>query len=73
MHKPAPAVEQYSLTLKRTPKRAVTLLGLARALAMKNDTDGATKTYKELAAIWVDADADLLPVHEVRDYVAAHP
>jgi tetratricopeptide (TPR) repeat protein len=41
-------------------------LGLARALAMSNDTDKARKTYEEFLALWSGADADLQPLKEAR-------
>ncbi len=73
INKPVQAAEQYTATLKRTPKRAVALLGLARARTMQKDAAGATQAYKELAAIWANADATIPAVREVRAYVAAHP
>jgi tetratricopeptide (TPR) repeat protein len=73
INKPAQAAEQFSATLKQTPKRAVTLLGLARARAMQKDVTGAAQAYKELAVIWANADAAIPAVLEVRAYVAAHP
>jgi tetratricopeptide (TPR) repeat protein len=73
INKPVQAAEQFSATLKRTPKRAVALLGLARARVMQKDTPGAIQAYKELGAIWTNADATIPAVREVRAYVAAHP
>jgi hypothetical protein len=66
LNKPAQATEQFSISLKRMPKRALSLLGLARARAAQNDTAGASKAYRELAQIWANADPDLPAVQEVR-------
>jgi hypothetical protein len=66
LNKPALAAEQFSISLKRMPKRALSLLGLARARAAQNDALGAAKAYHELAQIWANADPDLPAVQEVR-------
>jgi len=71
LNKPAQAAEQFSIALKRMPKRALSLLGLARARAAQKDTAGAAKTYAELAHIWANADPDLPEVQEVRSKLAA--
>jgi tetratricopeptide (TPR) repeat protein len=69
LNKPAQAAEQFQIALKHTPKRALSLLGLARALAAMKDNVGADKTYHELAQIWANADPDLPAVQEVRNKV----
>jgi hypothetical protein len=66
LNKPAQAAEQFNLELKRMPKRALSLLGLARARAAQKDTAGAAKTYRELAQIWATADSDIPAVQEIR-------
>jgi hypothetical protein len=66
LNKPAQAAEQFSIELKRTPKRALSILGLARARAAQKENAGAAKAYAELAQIWANADADLPAVQEVR-------
>ncbi len=68
LSKPAQAAEQFRIALKRMPKRALSLLGLARALAAQKDTAGAAKTYRELAEIWSAADATIPVVREVRSF-----
>ncbi len=52
MRQPAEAQTQFSLALRRTPRRSRSLLGLARAKAMSGDREGAQKVYAELRAIW---------------------
>jgi tetratricopeptide (TPR) repeat protein len=55
-NKPKEAAEQFAISLQRMPKRALSLLGLARASSMLNDTAGANKAWKELAEVWANAD-----------------
>jgi tetratricopeptide (TPR) repeat protein len=59
LKKPAAAAEQFEAALKLRPKRALSLLGLARAKAMAKDDSGAARIYTELAAMWSEADAEL--------------
>lgn len=70
LNKPAQAAAQFNIALKRMPKRALSLLGLARALAAQKDNAGALKAYRELAQIWASADPELPAVQEVRARVA---
>jgi hypothetical protein len=71
LNKPAQAAEQFRIELKRMPERALSVLGLARALAAQKDYAGAAKAYGELAQIWAHADADLPAVQEVRSKATA--
>lgn len=66
LNKPAQAAEQFNIALKRMPRRALSLLGLARARTAQKDTEAAAKAYRELAQIWAGADPDLPAVQEVR-------
>ena len=66
LNKPAQAAEQFTIALKRMPKRALSLLGLARARAAQKDNAGAVKAYRDLAQIWSAADPELPGVQEVR-------
>jgi hypothetical protein len=66
LNKPAQAAEQFSIELNRMPKRALSILGLARARAAQKENAGAAKAYGELEQIWAYADADLPAVQEVR-------
>ncbi len=45
-------------------------LGLARALAMSNDTTAARRTYERFLTLWEGADADLPPLVEAREEYA---
>src|SRR5262249_35339577 len=67
LHKPAQAAEQFRIALKRMPKRALSLLGLARALSAQKDVAGSAKIYRELAEIWSAADPAIPAVREVRN------
>lgn len=56
LNKARQAEEQFSISLKRMPQRASSLLGLARARAMQKDMAGANQAYRELAEIWSNGD-----------------
>jgi hypothetical protein len=66
----AAAQVQFEAVLRRNPRRPAALLGLARALAMRGDRQGAACRYAELAAIWHAADADMPGLAEVRGAAA---
>ncbi len=51
---------QFELALLRAPKRALSLLGLARACAESGNTTEARRTYDELTRMWRLADPTLL-------------
>ena len=53
------ARRQFELALVRTPKRALSVLGLARALTQSGNAAGARQSYTELREIWRSADKDL--------------
>lgn len=53
------AVAAYTSQLARTPRRAASLLGLARAARGSGETISA-EAYRELAQIWRSADEDVL-------------
>jgi tetratricopeptide (TPR) repeat protein len=65
--RPALALAQFDLALKSAPRRALSMLGRARALAaMGADSSGnARQAYADLRAIWQHADADLPELTEV--------
>jgi tetratricopeptide (TPR) repeat protein len=69
--KPKQAREAFEASLKRAPKRAQSLLGLARAQDAAGDKAGAAATYKQLLEIWANADADNHDATEARHYVEA--
>src|SRR5262245_39573882 len=73
LNKPAAAVDQFKASLKLTPKRALSLLGLARALKAQGDMSAAKDVYRELAAIWENADPGLAAVQEARSLAGVTP
>ncbi len=60
----AEARDQFAQALDRAPRRALSLLGLARAAARSSDQATARQTYGELQTIWSHADRDLPEVRE---------
>jgi predicted Zn-dependent protease len=60
------AVREFEAALTRAPRRARSLLGLARALRAAGDAAASRAAYRELASIWRAADADLPDLAEVR-------
>jgi len=71
MGKPAQAIDQFKIALQRTRKRALSLLGLARAHAKQGNKAAATQFYRELSAIWTNADSTIPAVREVRAGIGA--
>ena len=69
--RPEEAREQFELALDRAPRRALSLLGLARAAAKSGDSPTAQHTYAELLSIWHQADGDLPELGEVQQGGAA--
>lgn len=63
------ARKAFEASLKNAPRRAESLLGLARAEAAMGDKAAAAQTYRELLAIWKNADPDYAPVAEARQFV----
>jgi tetratricopeptide (TPR) repeat protein len=66
LKRPEEAAEEFKKALDRAPKRALSLLGLARAQAATGDDAGARLTYEELGRVWDQADADVPELEEVR-------
>ena len=64
--KPAEAIAHYQKALERTPGRAITLLGLARAADAAGESGAARLAYAQLQEAWHNADADLADLAEVR-------
>jgi len=64
--RPKDAAEQFSISQKRHPNRASTLLGLARAAMKNRSKDVATHFYTELFRQWNHADALLSDLQEVK-------
>lgn len=61
---------EFERGLQATPRRALSLLGLARAHRALGDEAAASKAYAELAGIWAGADPGLPALAEVRVAVA---
>jgi hypothetical protein len=56
---PGAARKQFEMALIRAPKRALSLLGLSRALTEMGDKTAARKTLTELRTMWRRADKEL--------------
>ncbi len=67
---PAAAIEHYDRALGRTPGRAITLLGLARAAEAAGEGGRAVAAYAQLRVNWDNADADLADLAEIRGAAA---
>lgn len=65
LRRPKEAIEAFELSLKRNPRRALSLLGLARAATAAKDTATAQRAYAELREIWKKADPTLPELKEV--------
>ena len=65
LRRPKEAMEAYELSLKRNPKRALSLLGLARAARAVKDQATMERAYSELREIWKKADPTLPELKEV--------
>ncbi len=65
LRRPKEAMEAFELSLKRTPKRALSLLGLARAATAARDVATAQRAYGELRDVWKKADKTLPELKEV--------
>lgn len=65
LRRPKEAIEAFELSLKRNPKRALSLLGLARAARAVKDQATADRAYAELREIWKKADPTLPELKEV--------
>lgn len=60
---------EFEAALKRTPNRALSLLGLARAQNAAGNMAGARSSYGKLIANWHAADADLPALSEARNHL----
>lgn len=65
LRRPKEAMEAFELSLKRNPKRALSLLGLARAARAARDQATMERAYGELREIWKKADPTLPELKEV--------
>jgi tetratricopeptide (TPR) repeat protein len=65
LRRPKEAMEAFELSLKRTPRRALSLLGLARAATAAKDPATAQRAYAELRDVWKKADRTLPELKEI--------
>jgi predicted Zn-dependent protease len=65
LRRPKEAIPEFEAALKRTPKRALSLLGLARAATAARDQATAQRAYGELRQIWHKADKTLPELKEL--------
>jgi tetratricopeptide (TPR) repeat protein len=61
----AAAQREFERSLQLAPRRALSLLGLARAATMSGDREAAARAHAELRRIWHKADGDVAWVREV--------
>jgi tetratricopeptide (TPR) repeat protein len=59
------AQREFERSLQLAPRRALSLLGLARAAMMSGDREAAARAHAELRRIWHKADGDVAWVQEV--------
>jgi tetratricopeptide (TPR) repeat protein len=59
------AQREFERALQLAPRRALSLLGLARAATMSGDREAAARAHSELRRIWHRADGDVAWVREV--------
>ena len=65
LRRPKEAMEAFELSLKRTPRRTLSMLGLARAAMASKDLATAQRAYGELRLIWKNADKTLPELKEL--------
>ncbi len=65
LRRPKEAMEAFELSLKRTPRRVLSLLGLARAATAAKNPATAQRAYGELRDIWKKADKTLPELKEI--------
>jgi len=62
----AGAVREFQAALQRTPRRAASMIGLARAASAARQTALASKTAREFLAMWKNADSARREITEAR-------
>lgn len=70
MNQPKQAAAAFASALAKQPRRARSLLGLARAETKLGDREGARASYKELGELWRAADDGTPGLDEVRAALA---
>ena len=73
-NKASEAREAFAASLQRAPRRAESLLGLARAESAMGDKVDAANSYAELLEVWKNADPSYAPKEEAQRYfsIASH-
>ena len=69
LDRPREAREAFEESLRRTPRRARSLLGAARAAGAAGDGEAAAAHYRELLRVWERADPGLPEAEEARAYL----
>ena len=65
LRRPKEAIQAFETSLKRNPRRALSLLGLGRASMATKDTARAMAAYGELRKVWKNADKGLPELREL--------
>ncbi len=65
LRRPREAIAAFEMSLKRNPRRALSLLGLGRASTATKDPAGAMGAYGELRKMWKNADKGLPELREL--------
>ena len=67
LNRPAEARRHFEKALDRAPRRAFSMLGLARAAALEGDAETSQRIYAELRSMWAGADSNLPELRKVTD------
>lgn len=65
LRQPREAMQAFEQSLKKNPRRALSLLGLGRAATLVKDTATARRAFGELQLIWKRADKSLPELKEI--------
>ncbi len=65
LNQPGEARKEFERALERAPRRALSLLGLARAAAKAGDAAASKHAFRELQDVWSQADNDLPELEEI--------
>jgi len=69
LDRPAEAAERFAISLARTPRRPLSLLGAARAAAAQGDRETAAQRYRQLLEVWHQADPGIPALAEARRFL----
>jgi tetratricopeptide (TPR) repeat protein len=73
LRRPKEAIPEFEAALKRTPRRALSLLGLGRAATAARDQVTARRAFTELHRMWSHADKTLPELKEISSVVPTPP